>query len=160
MPYLGREEIYHAKDQQYDEVPVPEWAPNGDPNPEAWVLKLRGLTGSERDRFEASIAPKGNSNRPNMKNFRARMITWCAVDEDGNRLFNSGDVDMLGEKSAKALGRVFDKCQEMNGLSDSDIDELTEDFTDGPSGSSTSDSLSHSDGDQSKKDWPESVPVS
>jgi hypothetical protein len=85
------------------------------------------------------------------------MVTWCAVDEDGNRLFNSGDVKMLGERSAKALGRVFDKCQEMNGLSDSDIDELTEDFTDGPSGSSTSGSPSPSDGPPSNPDLRESV---
>jgi hypothetical protein len=157
MPYLGREEIHKAKDQHYDEVPVPEWAPEGDPEPDSWVLRLKGLSGTERDRFEASMAPKGNSKRPNMENFRARMVTWCAVDEDGNRLFNSGDVKMLGERSAKALGRVFDKCQEMNGLSDSDIDELTEDFTDGPSGSSTSGSPSPSDGPPSNPDLRESV---
>ena len=158
--YLGREEIYHAQDQQYDEVPVPEWAPAGDANPDEWVLKLKGMTGFERDRFEATLAPKGNSKRPNMENFRARLVAQCAVDPDGNRLFNSGDVKMLGEKSAKALGRVFDKCQEMNGLSDSDIDELTEDFGGGPSGSSTSDSHSPLDGHQSTKDLDESVHVS
>lgn len=150
---LGREHVYKAEDQQYDTVPVPEWAPAGDPDPDQWVLRLRGMTGTERDRFEASMAPKGNSKRPNMENFRARLITWCAVDEEGNRLFNAGDVKMLGAKSAKALGRVFDKCQEMNGLSDSDIDELTEDFGDGPNEPSTSGSPSPSDGRPSHTEW-------
>lgn len=154
MPkYLGREEVIKAEDQQYDEVPVPEWAPKGDPDPEQWVLKLRGMSGTERDRFEASMAPKGNSKKPNMENFRARLVAWCAVDEEGNRLFNAGDVKMLGSKSAKALGRVFDKCQEMNGLSDSDIDELTEDFDSAPSGPSTTGSPSPSAGPPSNGEW-------
>lgn len=153
MPYLGREEVHKAKDQEFGEVPVPEWAPAGDPDPDQWKLRLRGMTGSERDRFEASMAPKGNSRKPNMANFRARLVAWCAVDEQGNRLFNSGDVEMLGSKSARALGRVFDECQKMNGLSDSDIDELTEDFGDAPNGASTSDSPSPSAGPQSSGEW-------
>lgn len=153
MPYIGREEAHKAKDQQYGEVPVPEWAPDGDPNPESWVLKLKGMTGRERDRFEASMAPKGNSKKPNMENFRARLIVQCAVDEEGQKLFNSGDIGWLGEKSAKSLSRIFDKCQELNGLSDSDVEELTEDFGDAPNEGSTSDSPSLSDGRPSNGDW-------
>lgn len=139
MPYFGREEIVKAEDQQFDEVSVPEWAPSGDADPDAWKLKLRGMTGRERDMFEASMAPRGNSRKPNMDNFRARLVVQCAVDENGDRLFNTGDVKMLGNKSAKALSRVFDKCQEMNGLSDADVEELTEDFGDTQSERSTSD---------------------
>lgn len=146
VKFLGREEVHDAEDQQYAVVPVPEWAPAGDPEPDEWVLRLRGMTGFERDRFEASMAPKGNSKKPNMENFRARLIVQCAIDEQGNRIFNAGDIKMLGSKSAKALGRVFDKCQEMNGLSDSDVEELTEDFDDALSGPSTSVSPSPSDG--------------
>lgn len=157
MPYFGREEVIKAEDQQYDEVAVPEWAPRGDPEPESWKLKLKGMTGRQRDLFEASMAPKGNSRKPNMDNFRARLVAQCAVDEEGNRLFNSGDLKMLGEKSAKALSRVYDKCQEMNGLSDSDVEELTEDFGDTPSEPSTSDLLSPSDGPPSNGDSRESV---
>ncbi len=154
MPkFLGREEIHKAEDQQYGEIPVPEWAPAGDPHPEEWVLKLRGMTGRERDMFEASLAPKGSSKKPNMENFRARLVVQCAVDEQGNRLFNSGDVRMLGDKSALALSRVFDKCQEMNGLSDSDVDDLTENFGSGPSEPSTSGSPSPSAGLPSNTEW-------
>lgn len=157
MPYFGREQIVKAEDQQYDEVAVPEWAPPGDPNPESWILKLKGMTGTQRDHFEATLAPRGNSRKPNMENFRARLVIQCAVDEEGNRLFNAGDLKMLGGKSAKALSRVFDKCQEMNGLSDADVEELVEDFDDTPSERSTSDSHSHSDGRPSNTDYRESV---
>jgi hypothetical protein len=121
-------------------------------------LLLKGMTGTQRDHFEASMAPRGNSKKPNMENFRARLVVQCAVDEEGNRLFNQGDVKTLGSKSAKALSRVFDKCQEMNGLSDSDVDELTEDFGDTPSEGSTSDSPSPSDGPPSNGDSPGSAP--
>jgi hypothetical protein len=147
MPkYLGRDDVYKAKDQQFDEVGVPEWAPDGDPDPEDWVLKLKGMTGRERDLFEASMAPKGNSKRPNLDNFRARLIVQCAVDEEGNRLFNNGDIKWIGEKAAKSISRVFDKCQSMNGLTDADVDELTENFDNGQSGPSTSGSPLPSDG--------------
>jgi hypothetical protein len=157
MPYFGREEIVQADDQQYDEVAVPEWAPAGDPEPDKWILKLKGMTGLQRDHFEASMAPRGNSRKPNMENFRARLVAQCAVDVDGNRLFNSGDLKMLGSKSAKALSRVYDKCQEMNGLSDADVEELVEDFGDTPNDPSTSDSPSPLDGHQSTRDLDESV---
>jgi hypothetical protein len=138
MPTFGRDDVAKAKDQQFDKIPVPEWAPEGDPEPDSWVLRLKGMTGTERDRFEASMQPKGGSKKPNLENFRARLIVQCAVDDDNNRIFNAGDVKMLGSKSAKAISRVFDRCQEMNGLSDNDVEELTEGFDDDPSGASTS----------------------
>lgn len=139
MPTFGRDQVAKAKDVQYDSVPVPEWAPEGEPEPELWVLKLKGMTGTERDRFEASMQPRGNSKKPNLENFRARLIVKCAVDDEGNTIFNNGDVKMLGEKSAKSISRIFDKCQEMNGLSEDDVESLTEDFDDGHSAGSTSD---------------------
>lgn len=138
MPHISRDHVAKADDQQFSEVPVPEWAPYGDPDPESWTLRLRGMTGTERDRFEASMQPRGNSKKPNLENFRARLIIQCAVDENGNRIFNSGDIKMVGGKSAKSLSRIFDKCQEMNGLSESDVEDLTEGFDSDPSEGSTS----------------------
>jgi hypothetical protein len=138
MPIFGRDDVVKAVDVQYDEVLIPEWAPQGDPEPESWIMRLRGMTGTERDRWEASMQPRGNSKKPNLENFRARLIIQCAVDQDGNRIFNAGDAKMIGSKSAKAISRVFDKCQEMNGLSESDVEDLTEDFGDDPNGDSTS----------------------
>jgi hypothetical protein len=137
--FSSPEQILDAEDQQWGEVPVPEWAPAGDPDPESWVLRLRGLTGSERDRFEASInQQRGGKQRQNTENFRARLIVMCAVNEDGQRLFSRADLKRLGEKSSKALDRVFTKCSEMNGFTDNDVESLTEGFDDGPSEDSTS----------------------
>lgn len=138
MPTFGRDDVAKADDQNFDRVPIPEWAPKDDPDPELWTMRLKGMTGTERDRWEASMQPRGNSKKPNLENFRARLIIQCAVDDDGNRIFNAGDAKMIGSKSAKSVSRIFDKCQEMNGLSESDVEELTEGFDDGPSEDSTS----------------------
>jgi hypothetical protein len=134
------EQILDADDQQWGEVPVPEWAPRNDPHPERWVLKLKGLNGADRDRFEASInQTRGGKQKQNYDNFRARLIVMCAVDPDGNRIFSRADITRLGAKSAKALDRVFTKCNELNGFSEDDVSEMTEGFDSAPNGGSTSD---------------------
>lgn len=131
MAFLTRDAILEADDVKYEVVAVPEWG--GD-------LRLKALTGKERDAFEAStVEVKNGKQRPNLSNLRARLVSLCAVDEDGNRLFAQIDVTRLGDKSAAALQRVFDKCSDMNGLSDQDIEELAEGFEEGPAGSSPSD---------------------
>lgn len=140
---LSRDDILKADDLETEDVPVPEWAPKGTPDPSVCVVRLRMLTGTERDRFERMMneaqTSTNGSKKKNLENFRARMVSMCAVDEDGGRLFNAADIAVLGTKSAKALSRVFDKCQEMNGVTPSDIEDLTEGFGDSPSEPSTSD---------------------
>lgn len=133
------EQILDADDQQWGEVQVPEWAPRGDAHPERWVLKLKGLNGADRDRFEASInQQRGGKQKQNYENFRARLIVMCAVDPDGNRIFSRADINRLGAKSAKALDRVFTECNKLNGFSEEDVADMTEGFGDGPNGGSTS----------------------
>lgn len=137
---LSRDDILKADDLETEDVAVPEWAPRG-ADPADCLVRLRMLTGQERDRFERMMneAQSNNSKRKNAENFRARMVALCAVDDQGNRLFNTNDIATLGTKSAKALARVFDKCQEMNGFTESDVEELTEGFDERPSEPSTSD---------------------
>jgi hypothetical protein len=132
-------QILDRDDQVWGSVKVPEWAPPGHPHPDRWALKLKGLSGRERDLFEASIQQgRGKSQKANYDNFRARLIVLCAVDPDGNKLFSRADIKRLGEKSSKALQRVFDECNRISGLSEEDVEELTEGFDDGPNGASTS----------------------
>lgn len=138
---LSRDDILKADDLETEDVAVPEWAPKGTADPSACKLRLRMLTGQERDRFERMMqeAQSNNSKRKNAENFRARMVALCAIDDHGNKLFNVNDIAALGTKSSKALSRVFDACQEMNGFSESDVEDLTEGFDDAPSEGSISD---------------------
>jgi hypothetical protein len=120
--FLGRDEILDIDDIKTEVVPVPEWGPRV-------AVRLKVLSAAERDAFEAStVTTKGGRQKPNLANLRARLVARCMVDEDGKRIFESGDVARLGNKSSAALDRLFAKCQEINGFSEKDIEELTEDF--------------------------------
>ncbi len=120
MALLSKEQILTAEDRRYETLPVPEWG--GD-------VRLRSLTGAERDDFEAkSLKGKGQNQSVNVRNIRARLIALCAVDEHGLPLFLPGDVMKLGEKNAAVLARIYDRCADLCGLTEEDLDELTQDF--------------------------------
>lgn len=114
---LTREQILAINDIEIRKIYIPEW--------EDYVY-VRGMTGKERDEFEASIVKqRGRDTIVNMKNARAKLVVLCTVDEEGNRIFNKNDVELLAEKSAKALDRIFAVAQELSGISKDDMDELT-----------------------------------
>lgn len=121
MALLTRDEILAVDDRSYEEVDCPEWG---------GTVRLRSITGAERDAYEQSlIQQRGNSRQMNLRNARAKLIVLCAVDEAGRRLFSGeADVNALSRKNAKPLDRLFDACRKIAGLSDDDVDRLTEDF--------------------------------
>lgn len=117
MTYLTREAILDAQDLPTETVEVPEWG---------GAVLVRGLTGRERDAFEASmIEQKGRKTTFTMSNFRAKLAARTIIDENGKRMFSDKDMDALGGKSAVALQRVFNVAQQLSGLSDADVEELT-----------------------------------
>lgn len=131
MPYLTREQILATEDIQREEVSVPEWG---------GTVLVRGLTGAERDRYEASlISMKGSSASLKLENARARLVAIGVIDENGNRVFTTKDVEALGAKSGHALERVADVIQRLSGLSGADLSQLTQNFTIDQNGGSTSD---------------------
>jgi len=118
MPnYLTREAILQASDIQTEDVEVPEWG---------GTVAVRGLSGRGRDDFEASVmVGKGKNRDINVRNFRAKLVALCCVDEQGVRLFSDEDVKALGDKSAGALTKVFDVASRLSGLSKEDEEDLT-----------------------------------
>lgn len=117
MELLTREQILKADDSQERLVEVPEWG---------GAVKVRGMTGRERDRFEEScVEGKGKNARVNLKNLRAKLVALSCVDDEGNRIFTERDVEELSAKSASALNRIFRVAQELSGITDEDVDELT-----------------------------------
>jgi hypothetical protein len=128
---LSREQIIGADDRKTKDVPVPEWG---------GTVRVRGLSGRERDSYEASIVQvsSSGSRRVSLENLRARLVSFACVDEEGNRLFSDDDVLALGDKSAAALERVFDEARKLSGLTEGDVEELAEGFGDAPNEPSTS----------------------
>ncbi|KPI09934.1 hypothetical protein OV450_3425 [Actinobacteria bacterium OV450] len=135
MALLDKNAILKADDLEYEVVEVPEWGGS---------VRLKTLTGEERDEFEASQVTINKKGRPeqNMANLRARLVALVVVDEAGKTVFSKYDVPDLGRKSSKALDRVFEKASAMNGFSDEDMEKLAQDFGGGPNEGSTSDSAS------------------
>ncbi len=126
--FLSRDAIFAAKDLETAEVEVPEW--NG-------TVLIRGLTGRERDEFEASILERrGKRMIPNVANIRAKLVVKCVIDADGKRLFADTDANELGEHSAAAVNRIYEAAAKLSGLTDEDVEELAEDFGETPSGDS------------------------
>jgi len=113
---LTRDDILNAQDLPTEDVSVPEWG---------GTVRVRGLTGAERDVFEASIVEqRGKKARVNMKNMRATLVALTLVDEDGKRLISETDVEALGQKSGVALDRVVRVALRLSGLSPGDVEEL------------------------------------
>ena len=104
-----------ANDIQTEEVQVPEWG---------GAVLIRGLTGAERDAFEATIIGEKADKKYNFINFRSRLVAMAAVDSEGRQLFRPSDVADLGRHSAVALQRVFAVAQRLSGLSAADVEEL------------------------------------
>ena len=130
---LSKDAILAIDDRRIEKVEVPEWGGH---------VYVRSLSGKERDEFESSTVRtnKKGQREDNLENFRARFVALTMVDQDGAKLFtNRHEIAALGAKSAAALQRVFNKGQELNGLTDDDVEDLTKDFEEVPNEGSTSD---------------------
>ena len=119
---LTRDDILKAKDTQIE--PVKAWG---------GTVYVRGMTGTERDAYEASvITMRGNKQSFNLKNVRAKLCVMTLCDKDGLRLFADGDVELLAEKSAAELQKIFVVAQRLSGITERDVQELTEGIEDNP----------------------------
>lgn len=129
--FLGREAILDADDRKYDSVDCPEWG---------GTVRVRSLTGSQRDAYEASIIQTNGADRKmNLRNARAKFVVLVVVDGDGRQLFSAEDVAALGRKNAAPIERIFDAGRKLSGMTQEDVDKLTENFGGDPSDEGTSD---------------------
>jgi hypothetical protein len=100
------------------------------------VVFFKEFTPSARDAFEASlVVGKGKKAKVSTKNIRAKMLAALVVDQKGRRIFKDIDVGEIGELPGPEVEKVYQAIQEVNKLSDEDIEELA-----GNSGADRSDS--------------------
>jgi hypothetical protein len=125
--YLTKAQIFEVDDLPVEDLEVPEWG---------GVVRVRGLSGTERDRFEFRINQARKT--PDEAIVRADLVGRCIIDEAGKRLFTDKEVGRLGAKSGVALDRVFDKARELSGMGDEAIEKATEDFGNAPNDDSVS----------------------
>jgi hypothetical protein len=113
---LTKEQILGASDIEIKKVDVPEWG---------GFVYVKGMTGKERDIFESMVLEKKGSNpKVNLENIRTKLAVMSICDKDGTKIFNDKEINELGDKSGKALDRVFNIASKLSGLSKEDVDEL------------------------------------
>ncbi len=126
---FGRDDILQAKDLRIMHV-------------KAWggLVCVRGLTGAERDKYEAGILKmRGNQQTYDLQNARAKLCAMAICDESGKRLFTDEEFTLLAEKNAAELQKIFAAAQKLSGITEDDVAELSEGmkrpFEDSASGS-------------------------
>lgn len=115
--FLSRDEILAAVDVSYEDVYMEKWG---------GYVRLRSLTASERDRFEASLRKQvGKREVKNLENVRAKLVATVATDDQNQKLFTgANDQKLLGEKNAAELNTLFERACKLSGITDDDVKDL------------------------------------
>jgi hypothetical protein len=112
MAILTFEQIIHTQDLPKELVTVPEWG--GD-------VYIATMTAGDRDAYEMSVATMQNGKmKPDMRNIRAKLVSRCLVDQDGDRICTEDKINDLSKKSSKVLDRLFDIASKINGINEVD----------------------------------------
>lgn len=128
---LTREQILKAQDVKIEMVDVSEW----------WggCVYVRSLTGKQRDAFEASRYKwVGDKIELQHDNTRARLLAMTVSDEHGTLLFTEGDIELLGQKDAAPLDKLFDVAQRLSAMRPKDLEEKLKNFGAALTGNSSS----------------------
>lgn len=130
MAVLTRDEILQVSDIKIELVPVPEWGGE---------VYVKGMTGIERAKFERGVfTMRGQDQILNIDRLREKLAVLTVCDEGGKSLFTDEDMRALGQKSAAALQRIFTAAQRLSGLTQEDVQSLTEGLKEDPFDSSAS----------------------
>jgi hypothetical protein len=132
MALLTAQQIFDADDSKHEDVPCPEWGGE---------VRIRNLSGSGRDSYEASIVQAGGSGdrKVDLRNARVKLIVRCAVNEDGSKMFTAEDINRLGRKNAAPIDRLFDAARRLSGMAEGDVERMVENLNDDPNDEATSD---------------------
>jgi hypothetical protein len=129
MKLLNKSAILGAEDLKHEDVEVPAWG---------GTVRVRVMTGAERDEFRAAIASEDGSIP--VGKFSAALLVATCIDETGARLFTMEDMDQLEEKSAASLDGPAAVAMRLNGLGGSAVQDAAKNSASGQSDDSGSDS--------------------
>ena len=138
MPLLTRDDILNAKDVQYEDVPCPEWAPEGtDPNNA--VARCASLGAKAYQELAADqVDAEGNEIAAARASVFERVCARGIVNEKGDRIFTDADVVALGKKSHAPIQRCYRVIARLSGMSKTEQERMEGNSEGGPTeGSNT-----------------------
>ncbi len=106
---LTKEQVHNANDLRHEIVDVPEWGGE---------VKIRAMPTSDRIEFEKKQA----TCKTELESI-VNLLIYTIVDDDDKRIFNDGDFDLLAEKSAIVLVRLFEIAINLNTLTNAKMEE-------------------------------------
>jgi hypothetical protein len=109
--YLSKEQIVSATDVKTIDLDIPEWG---------GTVRVRNLSALEREQFIRDI----QSKNLDLSKTKIAWVARCLIQEDGNPIFSSTEIELLGNKSAKALDRVVDAIESINALTVESMKEI------------------------------------
>lgn len=113
----GKAGLFNDKqDIRFADVACPEWG---------LVVRVRGLTATERDAYEASLVAFDRDGKPQRvkQGSRGRLAVLGIVDDAGRRIFTDDDAAQVGDKNAAAVDRLCDKIRELSGMGAEAVEE-------------------------------------
>lgn len=103
MALLSKQSVLSVDDFQYDVVPCPEWGGE---------MRVRGLTAAE----QSLIYKRYNEGKT--EDFDVLVCIMGCVDENGERIFDNNDKDILRSKAFTVVDRIAKKIISLTGESD------------------------------------------
>ena len=100
--YLTAESILQSDDFVFAEVECPEWG---------GTVRIRSMSGAQRATLKKAVN-NGTETADEM------ICVMCIVDDDGNRIFNSNQIELLRKKNTNAITRVAKRALQISGLID------------------------------------------
>lgn len=126
MKLLTKLAILAASDLKHEDVEVKQWG---------GVVRVRTMTGIERDEFRAAIAVEGGVP---VGQFSAALLAATIIDESGARLFTADDMAALQAKSAASLDAPAAVAMRLNGLGGNAVEDAVKNSESDQSGDSGS----------------------
>lgn len=117
MEVLTREALMAIDDCQREEVEIPEWG-------------FRVFV----TRFSARAALEAAYESDNREVNAATLLVRALVDENGNRIFNKDDIDLLLSKSYAVIERLLKICLKLNPIFDGAEEEAEKNSEGGATG--------------------------
>lgn len=96
-----------------EDVPVPELG-------EGKVIPVWGLNPAERTDFEDRLGRQPK----NKKQVRQRWVVECCRNDDGTKIFNTSQLEQLGQRSSVVVERLIDVALRLSGVTGQDLEKL------------------------------------